>query len=164
MSFIVTDTIINHYNTRNAALAYYTSKIPTTHTNLNETNLFEDAGVGPYVKTFILEQQRDKLNDTRKTVGVTSTDITQESGALLFQIFVVVNFGNRDTMADEQIADALTQEFIGGYLATANNDFINFGEALPRQPILIDRLGANKGRGGKSFQWQRRDLFINYTY
>jgi len=164
MSFIVTDTIINHYNTRNAALAYYTSKIPTTHTNLNESNLFEDCGAGPYIKTFILEQQRDKIDDTRKTVGVTSTDSTQEFGVLLFQIFVVVNFGNRDSMADEQIADSLTEEFIGGYLATANNDFIDFGEALPRQPVIIDRQSTNRGRQGKTFQWQRRDLFINYTY
>ena len=163
MSYEVVNAFISYYDTVNAANRVYTSSVPTYHTNKNELQKEEGSKSGPYIETYVVEQDYTETADTIKTTSNNTTaPVMFEQGQIIFQIFVADTFGNKDSYIQARIMDNLKRIFSMLYLTTSDGSNIRFLDCQPRQAIVIDRKLKNRGRGQLQ-QWRRQDLLINYV-
>jgi hypothetical protein len=160
MSFIVQQTIIDYFDANNATGDYNSGDVvPVMHTDQNFDQM-EEGGNGPYVKTFIVEQDYEKIDDTRKEAGTPVTTINAESGVFISQVFVWKGLGDKDLRVNTKVVDAIKQDFTGLYLPTTDNCFIDFGNAQMRQPVEVELAEEDEDE----IKWIRLDVLIPYTY
>lgn len=157
MSDIVQSTIISYFDTQNAAFKYNSESIPVIHTD-NNAGEKEEGGIGPFIKTSIIEQSWNKINTSRHTVSDSLNHCSMETGQFILQIHAQGGYGDRDLRIQQKVADLIKRDFVQLDLDTSNNSFIRFGVSTSRPPFFIDR--AKKGER----QWWQLNLFINYSY
>ena len=161
---VVTEAILDYYDTKNSAFAFYASLVPTVHTDKNDV-LKEEGGSGPFIKTFVVEQEYEEVVAERKTTASTTSSGFESSGQLIFQVFIVQGFGDKDYFVGKKILDKLKRTFAKLYLPDGEGNFIKFGSTTPRQPINIARENKNRGYNSNELeQWRRLDLFIDWNY
>jgi hypothetical protein len=164
MSAVVTQAIIDYFDARNEAEKYGTVAspcVPVIHMNTNGGEK-EENGTGPFIKTRVIENEWNKIDDVRKVVDGVDEHTSFEYGVLVFEIHVQKGLGDKDALAHEIVADKLKKDFVKLELPTSNNRYIHFGEALPKPVITVNKLSGPKS--SKVKKWNRLDLFINYYY
>jgi hypothetical protein len=157
MSDIVQSTVISYFDSQNAALKYNSEVIPVIHTD-NNAGEKEEGGIGPFIKTSIIEQSWNKINSSRHTVTDSDTQCSMETGQFIIEIHAQGGYGDRDLRIQQKVADLIKKDFVQLDLETANSEFIRFGESTSRPPFFVDR--AKRGQR----QWWQLNLFINYAY
>jgi len=162
MSIVVQETFEKYFDELNCEAKFADDQIPTYHTDRNDEPDKEET-TGPYIKTFVIEQDYNEVADTIKTRSTTTGQVFEESGQIGFQIFIDIGFGDKDLYLGKQIRDAIKRYFVRLDLDTDDNNFVNFQDALIRQPIEIPRLNKSKGYGQIN-DWRRLDMFINYFH
>lgn len=158
MSEIVQSTIIAYFDSQNAAGVYSSANITSPYTihEDNNTGEPEEGSAGPFIKTFIIEEEWNKIDDQRKVVGGSLTHTSLEEGQFILQIHVWKGLGDRDLRAQTVVAGKIKRDFVKLELPTTTG-FIHFGSSLMRPTIDIE---AQHHDG----DWQRTDLLINYYY
>lgn len=160
MSDIVQQTIQDYYDELNIAGAFSTNGVLTHRTihSDNNTGEREPRDSGPFVETAIVEQEWNKIDSKRRSVGDTLNHCSFERGVFICRIYVEAGLGNKDTRAQQVVSDKIKKNFVQLNLPTENNFFIRFGEATPRDPFQTRRQ-----KGGQKLWWQL-NLFIAYSY